>query len=207
MQIIFFLFFFLAAALGRTCYAEIRVRPLKKRCPTIEKELAYIFNNFASSLDDMPLSYTTFPIERFEHRSFIPDSKMDLKMTKETKIPCIYPHFSKHINDTRRKLQQLVFPYNKDAVRSSEIIVQNLLSFIENLKTNYNIRKLRFDWNESIVIYVEFDDVFDQNQFIDHYYLLRESTRTTFRLILEHVNDIRLDNPFIEIRTLTMSGK
>lgn len=206
MQIILFLFFF-AAALGRTCYAEIRVRLLKKRCPTIEKELAYIIINFASSLDDMPLSYTTFPIERFEHRSFIPDSKMDLKMIKETKIPCIYPHFSKHIDDIREKLQQLVFSYNKDAVRSTEIIVQKLVSFIENLKKNYNIRKLRFDWKESIVIYVEFDDVFDQKQFIEHQYLLRESTRTIFRLIFEHVNDIRLDNPFIEIKTLTMNGK
>lgn len=77
MQVILFLFSFFAA-LGLTFFAEIRVKPLKKRCPTIEKELAYILNNFASSLDDMPLSYTTFPIERFEHRSFIPDSKMDL---------------------------------------------------------------------------------------------------------------------------------
>lgn len=206
MQVILFLFSFFAA-LGLTFFAEIRVKPLKKRCPTIEKELAYILNNFASSLDDMPLSYTTFPIERLEHRSFIPDSKMDLKMIKETKIPCIYPHFSKHIDDIRGKLQQLVFPYNKDAVRSSAIIVQNLLSFIENLKKNYNIRKLRFDWKESIVIYVEFDDTFDQKQFIEHQYLLRESTRTIFRLIFEHVNDIRLDNPFIEIKTLTMNGK
>lgn len=148
MQVILFLFSFFAA-LGLTFFAEIRVKPLKKRCPTIEKELAYVLNNFASSLDDMPLSYTTFPIERLEHRSFIPDSKMDLKMIKETKIPCIYPHFSKHIDDIRGKLQQLVFPYNKDAVRSSAIIVQNLLSFIENLKKNYNIRKLRFDWIKS----------------------------------------------------------
>lgn len=99
------------------------------------------------------------------------------------------------------------FSYNKDAVRSTEIIVQNLLSFIENLKKKYNIRKLRFDWKESIVIYVEFDDVFDQKQFIKHQYLLKESTRTIFRIIFEHVNDIRLDNPFIEIKTLTMNGK
>lgn len=77
----------------------------------------------------------------------------------------------------------------------------------ENLKKNYNVRKLRFDWRESIVLYVEFDDVFDQKQFIEHQYLLRESTRTIFRLIFEHVNDIRLDNPFIEIKTLTMNGK
>lgn len=155
----------------------------------------------------MPLSYTPFPLDRLEHHLCIPDSKWDLKMIKETETPCIYPHLSKYVIDIREKLQQLIFPYNKEAVRSSEIIVQNLVSFMDNLKKNYNMRKLRFNWNESIVIYVEFDDVFDQNKFIKHKYLLKESTKTTFRLILEHVNNIRLDNPFIDIRTPEMSGK
>ncbi|XP_065936056.1 uncharacterized protein [Magallana gigas] len=191
--------------LGRTCFAEIRVRLLKKRCPAIEKELAYILNNFASSLDEMPLSYTPFSLDKLEHHSLNSDSKMDLRMIKETKIPYIYPHLSKLINDISEKLQHLISPYNRDYVRSSEIIVQYLLSFIENLKKNYNIRKLRFDWKESIVIYVAFDDVFDKNKFIDHRYLLRERTGTMFSLIFEHVNNIRLDNPFIEINTLTMS--
>lgn len=150
----------------------------------------------------MPLFYTPFLLDGLKHHSFIPESKRGLRIIKETKTPCIYPHLSKHIIDIQKQLQQLVSPFNKDAVRSSEIIVQNLLSFMDNLKKNYNVRKLRFNCNESIVIYVEFDDVFDQNKFIEHYYLLRESTRTTFRPILEHVNDIRLDNPFIEIRTL-----
>lgn len=202
-----FLVFSFFAALGRTCFAEIRVRLLKKRCPAIEKELAYILNNFASSLDEMPLSYTPFSLDKLEHHSLNSDSKMDLRMIKETKIPYIYPHLSKLINDISEKLQHLISPYNRDYVRSSEIIVQYLLSFIENLKKNYNIRKLRFDWKESIVIYVAFDDVFDKNKFIDHRYLLRERTGTMFSLIFEHVNNIRLDNPFIEINTLTMSGK
>lgn len=191
--------------LDRTFFAEIRIRLLKIKCPSIEKELACILNNFASSLDDMPLSYTPFPLDRLEHHLCIPDSKWDLKMIKETETPCIYPHLSKYVIDIREKLQQLIFPYNKEAVRSSEIIVQNLVSFMDNLKKNYNMRKLRFNWNESIVIYVEFDDVFDQNKFIKHKYLLKESTKTTFRLILEHVNNIRLDNPFIDIRTPEMS--
>lgn len=78
---------------------------------------------------------------------------------------------------------------------------------MESLRQNYNITKLRFDWKESIVIYVEFDNIFDHNKFLKHSYILKENTRTTFRLILEHVNEIRLDNPKIEIRFPTMSSK
>lgn len=82
-----------------------------------------------------------------------------------------------------------------------------MLFFIENLKKNYNIRKLWFDWKELIVIYVVFDDVFDKNKFIDYCYLLRECIGIMFSFIFEYVNNIWFDNLFIEINILIMSGK
>lgn len=79
--------------------------------------------------------------------------------------------------------------------------------FLYNLKQKYNVKWWRFLWKEFMVLSVEFDNPFDLRAFLRCSYLLREDTKDTFYLIFDHVNDIRLSIPYIEIRNASIQSK
>lgn len=180
---------------------------MSRRCPAIEQQLTYILNNFVIDLEDALSPRFQLPPFYFTHQSRICPIETGLKIMKGTVRPDRFPHIWKTTNNTLKTLTNFISNYNKDASRSSRIIVQTLLMFLYNLKQKYNVKRWRFLWNEYMVISVEFDNPFDLRAFLRCSYLLREDTRDSFHLIFDHVNDIRLAIPYIEIKNASIQSK
>lgn len=180
---------------------------MSRRCPAIEQQLTYILNNFVIDLEDALSPRFQLPPFYFTHQSRICPIETGLKIMKGTERPDRFPHIWKTTNSTLKTLTNFISNYNKDASRSSKIIVQTLLMFLYNLKQKYNVKRWRFLWNEYMVISVEFDNPFDLRAFLRCSYLLREDTRDSFHLIFDHVNDIRLAIPYIEIKNASIQSK
>lgn len=194
------------AANGYDFFAEIIIK-MSRRCPAIEQQLTYILNNFVSGLEDALSPRFQLPPFYFTHQSLICPIETGLKIMKGTERPDRFPHIWRTTNNTLKSLTNFISNYNKDASRSSKIIVQTLLMFLYNLKQKYNVKRWRFLWNEFMVISVEFDNPFDLRAFLRCSYLLREDTKDSFHLIFDHVNDIRLAIPYIEIRNASIQSK
>lgn len=180
---------------------------MSKRCPAIEQQLTYILNNFVSGLEDALSPRFQFPPFYFTHQSVICPIETGLKIMKGTERPDRFPHICRTLDGTFKNLTNFISNYNKDAFRSSKIIVQTLLKFLYNLKQKYNVRTWRFLWKEFVVISIEFDNPFDLRAFLRCSYLLREDTKETFHLIFDHVNNIRFAVPFVEIRNASNQSK
>lgn len=194
-----------ARANGYDFFAEIIIK-MSRRCLAIEQQLTYILNNFVIDLEDALSPRFQLPPFYFIHQSRICPIETGLKIMKGTERPDRFPHIWKTTNSTLKTLTNFISNYNKDASRSSRIIVQTLLMFLYNLKQKYNVKRWRFLWNEYMVISVEFDNPFDLRAFLRCSYLLREDTRDSFHLIFDHVNDIRLAIPYIEIRNASIQN-
>lgn len=203
LQSIFEMYF---AANGYDFFAEIIIK-MSKRCPAIEQQLTYILNNFVSGLEDALSPRFQFPPFYFTHQSVICPIETGLKIMKGTERPDRFPHICRTLDGTFKNLTNFISNYNKDAFRSSKIIVQTLLKFLYNLKQKYNVKTWRFLWKEFVVISIEFDNPFDLRAFLRCSYLLREDTKETFHLIFDHVNNIRFAVPFVEIRNASNQSK
>lgn len=194
-----------ARANGYDFFAEIRIK-MSRRCLAIEQQLTYIFNDFVIGLEDALSPRFQFPPFYFVHQSLKCPIDTGLKIIKGTERPDRFPLIWRTTNNTLKTLTNFISNYNKDASRSSRIIVQTLLMFLYNLKQKYNVKRWRFLWKEFMVLSVEFDNPFDLRAFLRCSYLLREDTKDTFYLIFDHVNDIRLSIPYIEIRNASIQN-
>lgn len=191
------------AANGYQFFAEIKIK-MSKRCPAIEEQLTYILNDFVSGLEDAFSPRFQFPPFYFTHQSLICPIETSLMIMKGKERPDKFPHIWRTTNIALKTLTHFISNYNKDASRSSKIIVQTLLKFLSNLKQKYNVKRWQFLWKEFIVISLKFESPFDLKAFLRCSYLLRDDTKDTFHLIFEHVNDIRLAVPYIEIKNASI---
>lgn len=190
---------------GYKFVAEIKIK-IPRGCPAIEEQLTYILNDFVTSLEDVLLPRSILSPFYFTYQYLTCPIETGLMIIKGTERPDRFPHIWRAIFDTLKSLTHFVSSLNKDASRSSKIIIQTLLKFLYNLKQRYNAKKWRFLWKETIVISIEFDNPFDLKAFLDCSYLLRGDTKDSFKIIFEHVNDIRLRVPFIEIRNASIQN-
>lgn len=191
---------------GYNFIAEMKIK-MPRGCPAIEEHLTYILNDFVISLENVLSSRFPFPPFFFTHQSRKCPIETGLMIIKGTERPDRFPHVWKVIYNALKILTHFVSTHNKDASKSSKIIVQTLLIFLYNLKQKYNTQRLRFLWKEAMVISIEFNNPVDLKAFIQCSYLLREDTKDAFNIIFSHVNEIRLPVPYIEIRNASISSK
>lgn len=93
--------------------------------------------------------------------------------------------------ETKSALTKFISVHNKDAEKSSIIIVRQFLNFLDRMKKKYCVQKWRVDWKEYTMIFVEFKHVFDFKTCLESASLKKE-TRSTFENIFSHFNDVRL---------------
>lgn len=180
---------------------------MRRGCPAIEEHLTYILNDLVISLEDVFSPHFPFPPFFFTHQSRKCPIETGLMIIKGTERPDRFPHIWKVIYNALKILTHFISTYNKDASKSSKIIVQTLLIFLSNLKQKYNAQRLRFLWKEAMVISIEFNNPVDLKAFIECSYLLREDTKYAFNIIFSNVNEFQFPVPYIEIRNASISSK
>lgn len=69
------------------------------------------------------------------------------------------------------------------------------------MEEGYNVKRLKFDWKNHIVIFVDFYTAWDFQMCLQSS-SLRDSIRDTFDHIFYYYNDAPLNTPVIEIRQM-----
>lgn len=117
-----------------------------------------------------------------------------------------YQNFANIISETQSVLKKFISFHNKEAEKSSVIIVRQFVNFLDRLKKKYCVQKWRVDWKEYTVIFVEFKNAFDFKTCLESASLKKEARRT-FENIFSHFNDVRLYAPYVEIREVELHNK
>lgn len=181
---------------------EIRIK-VKGGCPAIEEILTKILSDFLRKLD---YAYTSSKLDDFqtlsvEHPITICQRIVDgLERSKQ------YEKFAKMIRETRHEIKKFISFHNKDAERSSKIIIREFVGFFNRIKKKYCVQKWQIDWKEYTVIFVEFKNAFDYRLCLDSA-SLRKETINTFDTIFNHFNDVQHHSLLVVIREVYQNNK
>lgn len=115
---------------------------MRRGCPAIEEHLTYILNDLVISLEDVFSPHFPSPPFFFTHQSRKCPIETGLMIIKETERPDRFPHIWKVIYNALKILTHFISTYNKDALKSSKIIVQTLLIFFVQFKTEIQCTKI-----------------------------------------------------------------
>lgn len=178
---------------------EIRIK-VKNGCPTIEELLTGILSDFVWKLD---YAYFSSKLDDFHTLSLLHATTICQRIMDGIERSEKYKNFANIISETKSALTKFISVHNKDAEKSSIIIVRQFLIFLDRMKKKYCVQKWRVDWKEYTVIFVEFKNVFDFKTCLESASLKKE-TRSTFENIFSHFNDVRLYAPYVELREVEL---
>lgn len=181
---------------------EIRIK-VKNGCPNIEELLTGILSDFMCKLD---YAYFSSQLDDFKAFSLSHPTTICQRIVDGIERSEKYKSFANIITETRNDIKKFVSVLNKDAEKSSIIIIRQFLEFLDRMKKKYCVKKWRMDWKEYMVIFVEFKNMFDFKTCLDSV-SLRKETRNAFENIFSHFNDVRLHSPYVEIREMDLNDK
>lgn len=181
---------------------EIRIK-VKNGCPSIEEILTGILSEFVWKLD---YTYFSSKLDDFQKLSLSHATTICQRIMDGIERSEKYKNFANIISETKSALKKFISVHNKDAEKSSTVIVRQFLNFLDRMKKKYCIQKCRVDWKEYTVIFVELKNVFDFKTCLESASLKKEA-RSTFENIFSHFNDVRHYAPYVEIREVELHNK
>lgn len=183
---------------GNACIAEIRVN-FWNGCPPVEKHLIDMIGDFVSKLEYALYPQSSSTVDEFYLVSLTCPTKIALGIINGTENATKYESLANLISEFIETLRAFISCHSKNAKISSISIAKQLLNMLEEMKKKFKVKRWKFDWNDCIIIFVEFYSQFDfKIALIGSNFT--KCIETTLHCIICHFNDVQLNVPHIEIR-------
>lgn len=158
-----------------------------------------MIGDFVSKLEYALYPQSSSTVDEFYLVSLTCPTKIALGIINGTENATKYESLANLISEFIETLRAFISCHSKNAKISSISIAKQLLNMLEEMKKKFKVKRWKFDWNDCIIIFVEFYSQFDfKIALIGSNFT--KCIETTLHCIICHFNDVQLNVPHIEIR-------
>lgn len=158
-----------------------------------------MIGDFVSKMEYALYPQSSSTVDEFYLVSLTCPTKIALGIINGTENSSKYENLANLISDFIETVRTFISCHSKHAKNASIYIAKQLLNMLEEMKKKFKVKRLRFDWNGCIIIFVEFHSQFDYKIALNGSRFTK-CIETTLHCIIRHFNDVKLNVPCIEIR-------